>query len=161
MASGGGSLGPCAKCYETFHLYHAQRENLSQRNLDCSPPKNVPFRGQPDLGGVLMPQPLAASSFPQKDLLTEGELPPLKSQPLATSPSQDIEGKEALMSLLSTPNKSDWITLPDASRMRKRAPSSAPPITDKDFGLKIEESKRLARAKYGDKLPQFTKNSAT
>lgn len=142
-------MGLAPKCYETFHLCHAQRENLSQWNLDCSPPKTVPFRGQPDLGGLLMPQPLAASSSPQKDLLTDGELPPLKSQPLATSPSEDTEGKEALMSPLSTPTKSDWITLPDGSRMRKRAPSTAPPIGP----LKVEESKRLARAKYGDKLP--------
>jgi hypothetical protein len=83
------------QCYQTFHLYHSQRENLKGRNLACSPPKTVAFRGQPDLGGLLVqPQPLNASSFPQKDLLTDGELPPLKSQPLATSPSETLKAKK-------------------------------------------------------------------
>jgi hypothetical protein len=54
------------------------------------------------LGGLLMPQPLVASSFPQKDLPTDGELPPLKSQLLASTPSEDIEHTEALISLLSS-----------------------------------------------------------
>jgi hypothetical protein len=63
----------------------------------CSPPKTILFRGQPDLGGLLeAQQPL---SFPQRDLLTEDELPPVKSQSIAASPSEDIDGEQALMSL--------------------------------------------------------------
>jgi hypothetical protein len=42
------------QCYQRFHLYHSQRENLKERALNCSPPKTVPFRGQPDLGGLLV-----------------------------------------------------------------------------------------------------------
>jgi tetratricopeptide (TPR) repeat protein len=57
-------LDRAPECYQRFHLYRTQRENLRQGNLVCSPPKTVPFRGQPDLGGLLVP--------PQ----------PLKSQPL-------------------------------------------------------------------------------
>jgi hypothetical protein len=51
----------------------------------------VPFRGRPDLGGLLIPQPLASSSFPQNDLLKEEDLPPLKSQPLAACLSKNTE----------------------------------------------------------------------
>jgi tetratricopeptide (TPR) repeat protein len=59
-------------CYRRFHLYHSQRENLRRRNLVCSPPRAVPFRGQPDLGGLLVPsqvlksQPLVETSAPQR-----------------------------------------------------------------------------------------------
>jgi hypothetical protein len=84
-------LDVAPKCYETFHLRHAQRQNLCERNLDCSPPDTVPFRGRPDLGGLLIPQPLAAFSFRQNDLLTEEDLPPLKSQPLATCLSKNTK----------------------------------------------------------------------
>jgi hypothetical protein len=77
------------QCYQAFHLYHSQRENLKQRALVCSPPKTVPFRGQPDLGCLLeAPQRL---SFPQRDLLTEEGLPPLKSQPLEVSPFESTK----------------------------------------------------------------------
>lgn len=73
-------LNRAPQCYHSFHLYHSQRENLKQRALVCSPPKTIPFRGQPDLGGLLVaPQPLSIS---QRDLPTEDELPPLKSQPI-------------------------------------------------------------------------------
>ena len=68
-------------CYRRFHLYHSQRENLRRRNLVCSPPKTVPFRGQPDLGGLLVAPEV------------------LKSQPIAVSPSENIESKEALIAL--------------------------------------------------------------
>jgi hypothetical protein len=74
-------LNRAPDCYRRFHLYHAQRENLKQRNLDCSPPKTVPFRGQPDLGGLLIAPQL------------------LKSQPITVSPSEDIDGEQALMTL--------------------------------------------------------------
>jgi tetratricopeptide (TPR) repeat protein len=67
--------------YQTFHLHHSQRENLKQRALVCSPPKTVPFRGQPDLGGLLV--------APQA----------LKSQQIAVSPSANIQGEEALIAL--------------------------------------------------------------
>ena len=72
------------QCYQTFHLHHSQRENLKQRALVCSPPKTVPFRGQPDLGGLLV------------------ALPALKSQPIAVSPSANIQGEEALIALSAT-----------------------------------------------------------
>jgi tetratricopeptide (TPR) repeat protein len=61
--------------YQRFHLYHCQRENLKQRNLVCSAPRTVPFRGQPDLGGLLRPsqplksQPLTVSTFGKTELL--------------------------------------------------------------------------------------------
>jgi tetratricopeptide (TPR) repeat protein len=54
-------LDRAPECYQRFHLYHSQRENLRQRTLDCSPPKTVPFRGQPDLGGLLVPSQLLKS----------------------------------------------------------------------------------------------------
>jgi hypothetical protein len=57
-------LDRAPQCYQRFHLYHSQRENLMQRTRACSPPRTVPFRGRPDLGGLLVP------------------LPSLKSQPL-------------------------------------------------------------------------------
>ena len=69
------------QCYQTFHLHLSQRENLKQRALVCSPPKTVAFRGQPDLGGLLV--------APQA----------LKSQPIAVSPSANIQGEEALIAL--------------------------------------------------------------
>jgi hypothetical protein len=69
------------QCYQAFYLYHSQRENLRQRNLDCSPPKTVPFCGQPDLGGLLMPP-----------------TPLLKSQPIALLPLEYVEAKETLLS---------------------------------------------------------------
>jgi tetratricopeptide (TPR) repeat protein len=47
------------ECYQRFHLYRSQRENVTQRTRMCSPPKIVPFRGQRDLGRLLVPsQPL-------------------------------------------------------------------------------------------------------
>jgi tetratricopeptide (TPR) repeat protein len=46
-------LNRAPRCYQKFHVYYSQRENLKQQNLACSPPKTVPFRGQPDLGGLL------------------------------------------------------------------------------------------------------------
>jgi len=61
------------QCYQAFHLYHSQRENLKQRALVSSPPKNAPFCGQPDLGGLLGP--------PQT----------LKSQPIAVCATQKPE----------------------------------------------------------------------
>jgi tetratricopeptide (TPR) repeat protein len=75
-------LDRAPQCYQAFYLYHSQRENMRQRNLDCSPPKTVPFRGQPDLGALLL-----ASE------------PLLKSQALAVSPSENIEKEQALMAL--------------------------------------------------------------
>jgi hypothetical protein len=57
-------LDRAPECYQRFHLYRSQRENVRQRTRVCSPPKTVPFRGQPDLGGLLLP------------------LQPLRSQPL-------------------------------------------------------------------------------
>jgi hypothetical protein len=63
-------------CYQTFHLYRSQRENLRQRTLDCSPPKTVSFRGQRDLGGPLIPpqllksQALVASAFEDSEILS-------------------------------------------------------------------------------------------
>lgn len=77
-------LEQAPRCYQTFHLYHCQLEDLKHRNVVSSPHTTLPFRGQPDLGGLLeAPQP---SSLPPSDLLTDGEMPPLKSQPLAVSP---------------------------------------------------------------------------
>jgi hypothetical protein len=58
-------LDRAPECYQRFHLYRSQRENLTQGTRVCSPPKTVPFRGQPDLGGLLVPSQ------------------PLKSQPLS------------------------------------------------------------------------------
>jgi tetratricopeptide (TPR) repeat protein len=74
-------LDRAPECYQTFHLYRSQRENLRRRNLISSPPKTVSFRGQPDLGGLLV--------APQA----------LKSQPIAVSPSANIQGEEALIAL--------------------------------------------------------------
>jgi tetratricopeptide (TPR) repeat protein len=75
-------LDRAPECYQTFHLYRSQRENLRQHTLDCSPPKTVSFRGQRDLGGLLIPPRL------------------LKSQPTAVPPFKNIEDKEALIPLL-------------------------------------------------------------
>jgi tetratricopeptide (TPR) repeat protein len=64
------------ECYQRFHLYRSQRENLRQRTLDCSPPKTVSFRGQRDLGGLLIPpqllksQALVASAFEDSEILS-------------------------------------------------------------------------------------------
>ena len=74
-------LDRAPECYQTFHLYPCQRENLKRRALVCSPPKTMPFRGQPDLGGLLIAPQL------------------LKSQPITVSPSEDIDGEQALMTL--------------------------------------------------------------
>jgi tetratricopeptide (TPR) repeat protein len=61
------------QCYQAFHLYHSQRENLKQRALVSSPPKKAPFCGQPDLGGLLGPSQT------------------LKSQPIAVCATQKPE----------------------------------------------------------------------
>ena len=64
-------LDRAPECYQRFHLYRSQRENLTQGTRVCSPPKTVPFRGQPDLGGLLVApqalksQPITVSPFPQ------------------------------------------------------------------------------------------------
>ena len=68
-------LNRAPPCYHRFHLYRSHRENLKQRNLVCSPPRTVPFRGQPDLGGVLRPlqllksQPLTGAVLAASDCL--------------------------------------------------------------------------------------------
>lgn len=41
--------------YSGFWLYHSQMDNLRERNMKCSAPSPRLFQGQPDLGGVLLP----------------------------------------------------------------------------------------------------------
>jgi hypothetical protein len=43
-------------CYEQFRLYHQQKENCRQRTLDLPSYGAAVFKGQPDLGGLLMPR---------------------------------------------------------------------------------------------------------
>ncbi|MDQ6625991.1 MAG: hypothetical protein M3Y69_07625, partial [Verrucomicrobiota bacterium] len=45
-------------CYERFWLREAQQENLAHRNLDVRAPAATSFLGQPNLGGLLIPQPI-------------------------------------------------------------------------------------------------------